>query len=278
MVAKWKVSQSWVTGFLQRHKDELTIKWSRGIDRNRHEAENPFKYKLYLDMLHSKMREYDVEEHNTYNMDEKGFFVGITKATKRNFTKVLWASKEATAALQDGNREWITLLACVCVSGESLPPALVDQGSSGIQSGWTDNVEVGTHEVFFSNLPTGWSNNDIDLAWLEQVFDRFTKAKARRGYRLLILDGHGSHVTTDFIDFCDGNRILLAIFPQHATHTLQPLDMVLFAPHSTYYSQEFDAHLRRSQGIKRVTKREFFSIFWPAWGSTMRSDTIKKIF
>jgi hypothetical protein len=97
--AKWKVSQSWVTGFLQRHKDELTIKWSRGIDRNRHEAENPFKYKLYLDMLHSKMREYDVEEHNTYNMDEKGFFVGITKATKRVFTKALWASKEATAAL-----------------------------------------------------------------------------------------------------------------------------------------------------------------------------------
>jgi hypothetical protein len=121
-------------------------------------------------MLHSKMREYDVEEHNTYNMDEKGFFVGITKATKRVFTKALWASKEATAALQDGNREWVTLLACVCVSGESLPPALVDQGSSGIQSGWTDNVEVGTHEVFFSNSPMGWSNNDIDLAWLEQVF------------------------------------------------------------------------------------------------------------
>jgi hypothetical protein len=33
----------------------------------------------------------------------------------------------------------------------------------------------------------------------------------------------GSHVTTDFIGFCDTNRILLAIFPPHSTHRLQPL-------------------------------------------------------
>jgi hypothetical protein len=56
-------------------------------------------------MLHSKLRDYDVDERNTYNIDEKGFFVGITKATKRVFSKALWASREATAALQDGNRE-----------------------------------------------------------------------------------------------------------------------------------------------------------------------------
>jgi hypothetical protein len=58
------------------------------------------------------------------------------------------------------------------------------------------------------------------LTWLEQVFDRYTKAKARRRYRLLILDGHGSHVTKDFIDYCDSYKILLLIFPPYATHTL----------------------------------------------------------
>jgi hypothetical protein len=72
------------------------------------------------------------------------------------------------------------------------------------------------------------TNNELGLAWLEQVFDHPTKAKARREWRLLNLDGHGSHLTSDFIDYCDGNRILLAIFPPHATHSLQPLDVVLF--------------------------------------------------
>jgi hypothetical protein len=204
-VVKREVSESWVTWFLHRHADKLTIKWSTGINCNRHQADSEERYKLYFDLLHSKMQEYNIDAHNTYNMDKKGFFVGITTRSKRIFTKAIWASKERTAAVQDGNRGWITLLACVCASGNSLPPALVYQGSSGLQLGWVDGVEVGKHQVFFSNSPTRWSNNDIGLAWLEQVFERSTKKKVRRNYQLLILDGHGSHITPDFIDFCNGN-------------------------------------------------------------------------
>jgi hypothetical protein len=37
--------------------------------------------------------------------------------------------------------------------------------------------------------------------------------------------------------------------------------VVLFAPLSKYYSQELDRYLSRSQGLTRVTKRDFFSIF-----------------
>jgi hypothetical protein len=166
----------------------------------------------------------------------------------------------------------------VCASGDSLPPALVYQGSSELQSGWVDGVEVGKHQVFFSNSPTGWSNNDIGLAWLEQVFERSTKKKARRNYQLLILDGHSSHITPNFIDLCNGNQILLAIFPLHATHSLQPLNVVLFALLSKYYLQELDHYLHQSQGITRVTKHDFFTIFKPAWDATMTQDNILKSF
>ncbi|EOA85346.1 uncharacterized protein SETTUDRAFT_20854 [Exserohilum turcica Et28A] len=101
------------------------------------------------------MREYDVDARNTYNMDEKGFFIGITNRTKRVFSKALWASGEIKAAIQDGNREWVTLLACVCASGEVLPPAIIYKGTAGIQSSWVDAVEVAKHEMFFSNSATG---------------------------------------------------------------------------------------------------------------------------
>jgi hypothetical protein len=192
------------------------------------------------------MREYDLDARDTYNMDEKGFFVGITTRTKRVFSKAVWASRERTAAIQDGNREWVTLLACVCTSGEALPPALIYQGTSGIQSSWVDDVEAEQHQVFFANSPSGWTNNNLGLAWLKQVFDRHTRAKARRGRRLLILDGRGSHLTTDFLDFCDTNRILLAIFPPRSTHSLQPLDVVLFSPLSKNYTEELNRFLQRS--------------------------------
>jgi hypothetical protein len=117
-------------------------------------------------MLHSKIREYSVDVRNTYNMDEKSFYVGVSKPSKRVFTKSSLSSNRAKVAVQDGSRKWITLLACVCASGESLPPALVYQGLSGLQSSWVDAVEAEKHEVFFSNSRTGWSNNEIGLAWL----------------------------------------------------------------------------------------------------------------
>jgi hypothetical protein len=116
------------------------------------------------------------------------------------------------------------------------------------------------------------------LAWLEQLFERYTAQKARRQWRLLIVDGHGSHLTREFIDYCDSKKILLAVFPPHSTHTLQPLDVVVFSPLSNYYSQELNRHLHQSQGLIGVKKGDFFLIFWDAWGNTMRQELVLKSF
>jgi hypothetical protein len=115
--------------------------------------------------------------------------------------------------------------------------------------------------VLISSSPTGWTNNKLGLTWLKQVFDRFSKAKARRKYRLLILNSHGSHVTMDFINYCNQNKILLAILPPHSTHTLQPLNKVMFKPLSSAYSKELTIHLHSSQGLSVVKKSDFFHLF-----------------
>jgi hypothetical protein len=116
------------------------------------------------------------------------------------------------------------------------------------------------------------------LAWLEQVFDRYTKAKARRSYRLLIVDGHGSHLTQDFIDYCDQNRIILAVLPPHSTQTLQPLDVVCFKPLSSAYASELDDYLQKSQGLSPLTKGDFVSLFWPAWVTTFTKQLVQNAF
>jgi hypothetical protein len=141
------------------------------MDRNRHVADSEESYRRYFGLLHSKMRQYDVEAENVYNMDEKGFFVGITGRSKRVFSKAAWQHKEKTQALQDGSREWITVIAAVCADGKTLPPALIFQGTKGLQSTWVDDIEAGEHGVFLGHSPSGWSNNDLGLAWLEQLFD-----------------------------------------------------------------------------------------------------------
>ncbi len=110
------------------------------------------------------------------------------------------------------------------------------------------------------------------------MFNPATKAKARSSYRLLFMDGHGSHLTMDFIEYCDQNKILLAIYPPHSTHTLQPLDVALFKPLSTAYSNEVSAFMERSQGLVSMSKRDFFPLFYRAWQASFKETTILKAF
>jgi hypothetical protein len=88
-----------------------------------------------------------------------------------------------------------------------------------------------------------------------------TKAKARRHWRLLFLDGHGSHVTMKFLNYCEANKILLATYPPYSTYTLQPLDVGIFSPLSKAYSDEQEAFLYASQGLSAITKQDFFRQF-----------------
>ena len=48
--------------------------------------------------------------------------------------------------------------------------------------------------------------------------------------RLLILDGHGSHTTDDFMWNGFNNNIHLVFLPPHTSHVLQPLDLSVFSP------------------------------------------------
>jgi hypothetical protein len=260
-IAGNECSRRWVSRFLERNQDHLTSKWTSGIDRNRHQADSEYKYKLYFHLLHSKMQEYSIEPRNTYNMDEKGFLLGAINRSKRVFSKQLYARGEVLEAIQDGSREWITVLACICADGTVVPPAVIYPGKGALQSSWMEHLEVEKHQIFAATSPSGWSNDNLGLAWLEQVFERSTKSKARTFWRLLILDGHGSHVTMDFIEFCHANMVLLMVFPPHATHSLQPLDVVMFKSLSSFYSSELVDFLHNSQGLLSIKKRDFIPLF-----------------
>jgi hypothetical protein len=78
-----------------------------------------------------------------------------------------------------------------------------------------ENIRAESTTSHITLLPTCRTNDDIGLAWLKQVFDRYNKKKAPQSYRLLTVDGHGSHLKMDFIDDCDGNQITLAVFSAH---------------------------------------------------------------
>ncbi|KAF1966290.1 hypothetical protein BU23DRAFT_593294 [Bimuria novae-zelandiae CBS 107.79] len=106
VIAHQEISESWVSRFLHRNNDRIVLKWSKAMDAVRHHADSYLKYRLYFDLLHEKMAQYNIQACNTYNMDEKGF-IGILGRSKRIFNREMWERKEVTAALQDGEREFL---------------------------------------------------------------------------------------------------------------------------------------------------------------------------
>ncbi|KIM31870.1 hypothetical protein M408DRAFT_36724, partial [Serendipita vermifera MAFF 305830] len=76
--------------------------------------------------------------------------------------------------------------------------------------------------------PNAYTSDDIALDWLDH-FENETKELANGRKRLLLLDGHRSHHTWDFLQKARSLGIICLGYPPHTTHVLQCLDVVGFS-------------------------------------------------
>jgi hypothetical protein len=119
----------------------------------------------------------------------------------------------------------------------------------------------------------GWTNNTLALEWLKH-FDTHTKARQVGAYRLLILDGHESHLNQDFKDYCLEHKILTLCMPPHLLHIIQPLDVVCFSPLKRKYSQ----HIRdlARQRVFHINKEGFLPAFKDAFFDVFTTQNCQK--
>jgi hypothetical protein len=64
-------------------------------------------------------------------MDEKGFLIGYMGRRKRIMTREALSASRIKATMQDGNREFITILATICGDGTTLLAGLIYEGKTG---------------------------------------------------------------------------------------------------------------------------------------------------
>src|SRR6201999_259812 len=107
------------------------------------------------------------------------------------------------------------------VRGPPAPPLIIFEAVMHQESWYTDGIIPPDWSIAVSE--NGWTNNEIGLYWLQQIFYKHTSVRTRGRYRLLILDGHGSHVTPEFDQFCRSKSIVALCMPAHSSHLLQPL-------------------------------------------------------
>lgn len=199
-----------------------------------------------------------------YNFDESGFSLGTSISTR-----VLTNSKKRTPRKKvPGRQEWVTAIEGISATGRALPPLLIYTGEY-TNTGWIPAFIP--QDWRFSSTTKGWTSDSIGYEWLTTIFEPETKPSTSRR-RLLLTDGHSSHLTARFIAFCLDNAIDLVVLPPHSSHILQLLDVAIFGPLKTYLSRETDRLSRFDPG--RISKVDWTTAYSIAREEAFRSSSI----
>ena len=121
----------------------------------------------------------------------------------------------------------------------------------------------------------GWTDGIIGRFWIED-FDKKTCDKANRRTCLLLIDGHNSHYTKEFLDYAQEHNIQVLCYPSHLTHVYQGLDIVVFSPLKRRWSEEcqtFEVSKRQW-----VTKQNFITIFGRAHQHVLTPELVRTAF
>jgi hypothetical protein len=172
--------------------------------------------------------------------------------------------------IQSGNREWATAIACINAEGYDIPPFLVVQGTVHLANWYTEGGLP--HNWVVKPTNSGWTDNETGLDWI-QHFNKYTQLQKKGGYRMLVLDGHESHMSIKFDEYCKDHNIVAIGLPPHSSHLTQPLDVACFGVLKHNYGCELDVFIKAH--ITHITKTEFFIAFRKAYYKTMTEKNIK---
>ena len=176
------------------------------------------------------------------------------------------------ALLQPGNREWVTAIETVSASGFILPPCIIFKGKVYIES-WFDNLPK---DWRFEVSQNGWTTNEIGLRWLKKLFIPATTTRTKGKFRLLILDGHDSHLTPQFDRICAEILIIPLFMPAHSSHLLQPLGIGCFAVLKRSYGSLVENQART--GYNHIDKLDFLASYPQARTEAFKPETIQNSF
>jgi len=249
------VGKNWVPNFVKR-QPLLQTKYNRKYDYQRAMCEDPKQIQGWFRLVQNTVAKYGILQEDIYNFDETGFQMGVI-STSKVVTRSERKGRPKTK--QPGNREWVTLVHTINACGWVLPAFVIFEAKlhqaswyriPGLPSDWKIAVS-----------DNGWTTDEIGFQWL-QHFEEHTLSRTKGKHRLLILDGHSSHHTAKFEEFCRDHSIVTLCMPAHSSHILQPLDVGCFSPLKTAYGRLVEGLMKL--GVNHISKEEFLTAYLEA--------------
>jgi hypothetical protein len=267
-----QVSKMWAYRFEARLPEHLNLApvKQKTKELKRIQAEDAGFLAHWYDQLKDLL--HDVPARLVYNFDECGFQPGQGRSRK------VLGSKSSCPDLAETERgETITAVECISADGWLMDPLFIFKGSGkNFMEAWFYGSENLPHETTTALSPNGWISDELALYWLDEFVIQTAHRIKRSEKRYLIFDGHGAHLTLEFLTRCEEYNVIPFGFLPHSTHLCQPLDSKPFLN----YKQQF--RLMNNElsfwGGRPYGKSEFLQIIEPIRKKAFTQRIIRESF
>ena len=233
---------NWPSRFFARHP-AINLKYVQYLEKVRAKVSATVEeLESWYRKLRHLMRQYKIHSGNLWNCDEKGIIMGLAVGRQKAIVR---SNTRQKVAITDGNREFCSVLETVNALGEVTPPFIVWANKVHCVGFYADDDRPAT----FSQSPSGYMDDELGFDYISKPFDRYTarvesvdltagasvNPDPSTTYRMLIVDGHSSHIAWPVVEYALDHQIILYCLPAHSTHLMQPLDVACFGPLARAY-------------------------------------------
>jgi hypothetical protein len=92
------------------------------------------------------------------------------------------------------SRTWTSFIEAATATGRLLKPGIIFKGKELQQQWFIDELRE-VADWYYITSDNGWTDNHIAVEWLREVYLPQTQPEDESDARLIILDGHRSHVS-----------------------------------------------------------------------------------
>jgi DDE superfamily endonuclease len=258
------VSKSWAKRWMTRNKDWFHTVRAKTLEQARKAIQNKDDILNHFADFQATLAEYGVVMEDVWNMDESGFRIGCLNGR----IVITHANTKAVYLADPDVRDWVTTIETISAGGERIPAMLILAGQTHLEKFFANDLE---DDTLLGVTTTGYSNDLMGLEYIEH-FNKMTEKKRVGEWRMLVFDGHGSHMSDAFTWYCWKHNIIPFRLIPHSTHLLQPLDIGIFQPLKHWHQVAIENKIEF--GDLEFTKVDFLMAYQTMANRTFKSKTI----
>ncbi|GFO14005.1 pogo transposable element with krab domain [Plakobranchus ocellatus] len=258
----------WMANFLQRHP-EISRRTTEHLSRGRKEAEDPEILAHWFALLDEILTKAGVKDHphQIFNADESGFVTD----PKSDIVLARRGARRVNQTIGGSGKEQITVNCAGSAADNALPPYIVYKGKN-LYRDWVQGAPAGS---LFNTSLNGWMESEHFFEWFKEQFLTNTQELSNLS-RILIFDGHLSHLSVEIVKCARKNNVVLLRLPAKLTHLLQPFDKTVFRPVKQQWQRLLKQHARTHRGP--VSKAMFPKLLKELYETSFSADVIQSGF